>query len=58
LFLLIILDKKPPEEWPNKGNITFNKLSMRYDSESPFVLKNISVKIEAMEKVITIYLLN
>ncbi|XP_027849264.2 probable multidrug resistance-associated protein lethal(2)03659 isoform X1 [Aphis gossypii] len=44
-------NKKPPEEWPNKGNITFNKLSMRYDSDSPFVLKNISVEIEAMEKI-------
>jgi len=31
---------------------------MRYDSDSPFILQNISVEIEATEKVLTIYLLN
>ncbi|XP_026808487.1 probable multidrug resistance-associated protein lethal(2)03659 isoform X2 [Rhopalosiphum maidis] len=44
-------NKKPPEGWPNKGKIIFNKLCMRYNSDSPFILKNISVEIEATEKI-------
>jgi len=57
-FLTILLDKKPSKEWPNKGQIIFNKLYLRYNPETPFVLKNITVTIEATEKVLTIYLLN
>jgi len=55
-FLTIFLDKKPSKEWPNKGQIIFNKLYLRYNPETPFVLKNITVTIEATEKVLTIYL--
>ncbi|XP_022166670.1 probable multidrug resistance-associated protein lethal(2)03659 isoform X2 [Myzus persicae] len=44
-------NKKPPKEWPNKGKIIFNKLHLRYDSETPFVLRNITVTIEATEKI-------
>ncbi|XP_060872658.1 probable multidrug resistance-associated protein lethal(2)03659 isoform X2 [Metopolophium dirhodum] len=44
-------NKKPSKEWPNKGQIIFNKLYLRYDPETPFVLKNITVTIEATEKI-------
>jgi len=56
VFLNNSLDKKSSKEWPNKGKIIFNKLYMRYDPETPFVLKNITVTIEATEKVLNIYL--
>lgn len=58
VFLNNFLDKKPPKEWPDKGKIIFNKLYLRYDPEAPFVLKNITVTIEATEKVLIISLLN
>ncbi|XP_022166672.1 probable multidrug resistance-associated protein lethal(2)03659 [Myzus persicae] len=44
-------NKKPPREWPNKGKIIFDKLYLRYDLETPFILKNINVTIEATEKI-------
>ncbi|XP_008186888.2 probable multidrug resistance-associated protein lethal(2)03659 [Acyrthosiphon pisum] len=44
-------NKKPSKEWPNKGQIIFSKLYLRYDPETPFVLKNITVTIEATEKI-------
>lgn len=45
-------DKKPPKEWPDKGQIEFNKLSLRYKTDTPFVLKNLNIEIKPMEKVI------
>lgn len=46
-------DKKPPVTWPEEGNITFDKLSLRYfpDPNSETVLKELEFDIKAKEKV-------
>ncbi len=42
---------KPPEDWPQKGEIVFDNVSFSYDERLPDVLKNITLKINAKEKV-------
>ncbi|XP_060852278.1 LOW QUALITY PROTEIN: probable multidrug resistance-associated protein lethal(2)03659 [Rhopalosiphum padi] len=38
-------------DWPDNGQIIFEKLYLRYDLESSFVLKNLNIKIKAAEKI-------
>ncbi|XP_060850029.1 probable multidrug resistance-associated protein lethal(2)03659 isoform X2 [Rhopalosiphum padi] len=45
------LEKKPPTEWPMNGKIIFKNFYLRYSTDSPFVVKNLSINIEPMEKV-------
>lgn len=40
-----------PEGWPGSGEIVLNKLIMRYRSDTPFVLKGLSVTIQSGEKI-------
>jgi len=51
-FILYYLDKKSIEEWPNNGKIVFQNFSLRYNPDSPHILKNINLTIRPMEKVI------
>jgi len=46
-------ENKPETSWPEKGNIIFEKLSMKYAplSSANYVLKNLSFKIQSKEKV-------
>ncbi|VVC32358.1 Hypothetical protein CINCED_3A013682 [Cinara cedri] len=44
-------DKKPPKEWPQKGQIIFKNFYLRYSPDTPHVLKNLNIHIESMEKV-------
>ncbi|VVC32370.1 Hypothetical protein CINCED_3A012061 [Cinara cedri] len=44
-------NKKPPKEWPNQGNIVFQKFSLRYTPDSPYILKDVNITIQSMEKV-------
>lgn len=44
-------EKKPSTEWPMSGTITFKNFYLRYGKDSPFVVKNLNIKIESMEKV-------
>ncbi|KAI8853864.1 P-loop containing nucleoside triphosphate hydrolase protein [Chytridium lagenaria] len=39
-----------PEEWPQKGEIEFNSVEMRYRPDLPLVLKGIKFSIKAGEK--------
>lgn len=39
------------KEWPENGAITLRNLEMRYRPETPLVLKGLSVKIEAGERI-------
>nr|XP_015838867.1 PREDICTED: multidrug resistance-associated protein 4-like isoform X5 [Tribolium castaneum] len=41
----------PPGVWPEKGNIQFNSVSMRYSSNAPLVLKNINLHVEGGSKI-------
>lgn len=43
--------KKPPVNWPSKGEITFSNVSLAYDEKLPNVLKKVSVNIGASEKI-------
>lgn len=55
MYLYLCLDKRPPKEWPQKGQIIFEKFYLRYSPDMPHVLKNLNIKIESMEKVINNY---
>ncbi|XP_071991842.1 ATP-binding cassette sub-family C member 5-like isoform X2 [Engystomops pustulosus] len=45
------LVKTLPKEWPENGGITFENVEMRYRDSLPLVLKKISFRIEAREKI-------
>lgn len=44
-------ENKPPQEWPNKGEIEIDQISLRYRPGLPLVLKNISMTIKGGEKI-------
>uniref|UniRef100_A0A2S2N873 Putative multidrug resistance-associated protein lethal n=1 Tax=Schizaphis graminum TaxID=13262 RepID=A0A2S2N873_SCHGA len=44
-------DKKPPKEWPDKGQIVFDNFYLRYSLDTAHVLKNLNIQIHAMEKI-------
>ena len=44
-------DPKAPENWPSKGEIIGQNLSMRYRKNLPLVLKNVNFKINSGEKI-------
>ncbi|KAL6424749.1 hypothetical protein ACFW04_010010 [Cataglyphis niger] len=41
-----ISDNPPPPTWPSKGQLMFKDVSMKYDKNDPFVLKNLNFSIE------------
>lgn len=43
--------KKPPPEWPEKGEVKFVDLYLKYTPEDPPVLKNLNFVIKPKEKV-------
>lgn len=58
LHVLFCLDKTPPKEWPNKGQIMFKNFNLRYSSDTPKVLKNINIVIQPAEKVFLCSIIN
>ncbi|KAL5233639.1 hypothetical protein ACI65C_001049 [Semiaphis heraclei] len=44
-------DKKPPKEWPDKGQIVFENFYLRYSLDAKHVLKNLNIQIQEMEKI-------
>lgn len=48
---LEIEGKKPAEAWPESGVVEAKNLSLRYDQETPFVLRDLTFTIRAQEKV-------
>ncbi|CAG5115398.1 unnamed protein product [Candidula unifasciata] len=44
-------DKPPSPDWPNRGAITFNKISLQYSPGAPLTLKNIECHIQGKEKI-------
>lgn len=47
----MFIDKKPPKEWPYRGQITFTNFFFRYSTDEQYVLKNLNINIKPMEKV-------
>ncbi|KAK9702811.1 Multidrug resistance-associated protein 5 [Basidiobolus ranarum] len=48
---LMYRDVKPPENWPQDGEIEYQNVLLRYNRYGVAVLKNVSFKIHAKEKV-------
>ncbi|KAF4506689.1 hypothetical protein G6O67_006747 [Ophiocordyceps sinensis] len=47
----VVEDNRPPESWPDKGDVEFVDYSTRYRTDLDPVLRGISLKIHAKEKV-------
>ena len=46
-----MIERRPPENWPNKRNIIFKEVSLRYYPGGPQVLKNIKLNIKGGAKI-------
>ncbi|KAM4852275.1 ATP-binding cassette sub-family C member 2 [Thomomys bottae] len=46
-----VTDRRPPPDWPSKGEIQFNNYQVRYRPELDLVLKGITCSIKSTEKV-------
>jgi ABC-type multidrug transport system fused ATPase/permease subunit len=46
-----ILPHRPPLNWPSKGAIVFQNLSLRYREGLPLILENVNIEINANEKI-------
>ena len=46
-----VTKQDPPSSWPDKGEITFTDVEMRYREKLPLVLDGVSFHIKAGEKV-------
>eukprot|EP01124_Arcella_intermedia_P001252 TRINITY_DN1068_c0_g1_i14.p1 TRINITY_DN1068_c0_g1~~TRINITY_DN1068_c0_g1_i14.p1 ORF type:complete len:423 (+),score=95.53 TRINITY_DN1068_c0_g1_i14:3177-4445(+) len=46
-----ITNLRPPHDWPEKGQIVFDDLKLRYREGLPLVLKGISFKVKSKEKI-------
>lgn len=49
-------DKTPKEGWPEHGVITFNDVSLQYNTDDHPVLKNLNFCIKEKEKVSNTYI--
>ena len=47
----IVGHKRPPKEWPSKGQITLDNLMVKYRPDLPPVLKGLTLQIRGGEKV-------
>lgn len=44
-------DFQPPEDWPQTGTVTFDRVNFSYSVGEPLVLKDLSVTFASKEKV-------
>ncbi|KAJ0986471.1 hypothetical protein J5N97_004827 [Dioscorea zingiberensis] len=47
----VISDRRPPPSWPSEGSIDFQDLKVKYRATAPYVLKGITCRIVAGNKV-------
>jgi len=47
----IVHDQRPPQGWPNKGDIKFANVVLRYQEYGVDVLKNVTISIKQKEKI-------
>ncbi len=43
--------QEPPASWPEKGQIQFNGVQMRYRKDKPLVLKGLTFEVKPSEKI-------
>ncbi|XP_026807743.1 multidrug resistance-associated protein 4-like [Rhopalosiphum maidis] len=46
-----IKEHSPDKEWPYSGKIVFKDFNLRYSLNSPYVLKDLNIQIQSMEKI-------
>lgn len=46
-------DFQPPDDWPQTGTITFDRVNFSYGASEPLVLKDLSVTFASREKVLS-----
>lgn len=44
-------ENNPPDNWPSKGALKLESVNLRYSDDGDFVLRNLSVSIQAGEKI-------
>ena len=44
--------RKPPGDWPQQGVITSDKACLKYSTDAPLVLKELTFTIQPKEKVL------
>ncbi|CAH1980241.1 unnamed protein product [Acanthoscelides obtectus] len=42
---------QPPTEWPDKGKVEFDNMSLQYSPNEPFILKKVTIVVQPREKV-------
>jgi len=47
----IVKENRPPVDWPNNGEIRFDRYKMRYRDNLPLALKGLKFTIKARNKV-------
>ena len=47
----IIPDKRPPDDWPDRGSIVIEEFDLKYREGLPLVLKQINCGVKPGEKV-------
>eukprot|EP00916_Digyalum_oweni_P008083 GHVL01013527.1.p1 GENE.GHVL01013527.1~~GHVL01013527.1.p1 ORF type:complete len:1441 (-),score=279.03 GHVL01013527.1:18-4340(-) len=47
----IIPNNRPPLDWPNRGAVSIQNISLRYRPDLPLVLRNINIEINPLEKI-------
>lgn len=47
----VIPDSRPPPNWPSKGEIEVENLSLRYSPELPQVIENVTFKVDSFNKI-------
>ncbi|ANB15699.1 bile acid-transporting ATPase YBT1 [Sugiyamaella lignohabitans] len=46
-----VTDIRPPSDWPSRGEIEIENLSLRYAADLPLVIKNVTFKVERFNKI-------
>lgn len=49
---------RPPTGWPDSGALNFSNASFKYDSDSEFILKNLTFYIKSGVSSITLFMIN
>jgi len=51
IYFFFLLEKKQFPKWPSKGQIIFKNVYLRYGPDPVYVLNNLNITIESMQKV-------
>ena len=51
VVFVCFLDETPSEEWPEKGEVEFEDVALRYDASLEPVIKHMGIKVDAGTRV-------